>query len=268
MTSDPVLPTLPPDLEAALIRAELRLGPFARRVLWFPVVPSTNDLAAALAERGAEEGCVVLADAQTAGRGRLGRTWASPAEAGLYLSTVLRPRSDVAPLLTIAAGVAFAEGIQAATGLTAALKWPNDIYLGERKVAGILAEAGASATGAHHVVLGCGINVMPALLPLALRPRVTSLEAELGRPVDRGLLLTSSLTSLAARYADLCEGRAAGVLDAWRERARPLLSRRVEWEHEGSPARGVAEDIDAGGALLVRTESGVVRVISGEVKWV
>ena len=230
-------------------------------------VASTNDVAAQLAERGADEGCVVVAEAQSAGRGRHGRTWASPAGAGLYVSAVLRPMPAVAPLLTLAAGVSIAEGIQAASGLHTSVKWPNDLFVGWRKLAGILAEAGTSATGLPHVVLGFGINVLPAAFPPDVAARATSLEGELGRAVDRGLLLSACLDGLAGRYADLQQGRSASVLDAWRGRAAPMLRRPVEWDHGATRTRGVAENIDDTGALLVRTDAGIVRVMSGEVRW-
>ena len=105
---------------------------------------------------------MIIADTQTAGRGRQGRSWCSPPGAGLYVSVVMRPPLRAVPLLTVGAGVAIAEGIRAATGLTPALKWPNDVYVGARKLAGILAEAGSIPGGAQHVVLGFGINVLPA----------------------------------------------------------------------------------------------------------
>ena len=232
------------------------------------VVTSTNDLAARLAEQGAAEGCVVVAEAQSAGRGRQGRAWSSPAGAGLYVSAVLRPRSDVVPLVTIAAGVAIAEAIQTTTGLDTVLKWPNDLFVGTRKLAGILAEAGSSPTGAHHVVLGFGVNVLPAAFPPDLASRATSLEGELGRPVDRGFLLNACLDRLAIRYQDLHHGRILSVLDAWRARAAPMLRRRVEWEAGDTRASGIAESIDDTGALLIRTDDGIVRVISGEVRWI
>ena len=233
----------------------------------YPDVGSTNDVAAQLAERGADEGCVVVAEAQSAGRGRHGRAWASPPGAGLYVSAVLRPTPAVAPLLTLAAGVSIAEGIHAATGLQPCVKWPNDVFAGGRKLAGILAEATASPAGRPYVVLGFGINVMPAAFPPHLAVLATSLEGELGRAVDRELLLTSCLGRLATRYLDLQQGAGPVVLDAWRERAAPMLRRPVEWDRDQVPTRGVAEDIDDTGALLVRTDSGVMRVISGEVRW-
>jgi BirA family biotin operon repressor/biotin-[acetyl-CoA-carboxylase] ligase len=238
------------------------------QVQWHEWVGSTNDLAGRLAEQGAAEGCVVVAEAQSAGRGRHGRAWSSPAGAGLYVSAVLRPRTDVVPLVTIAAGVAIADAIQAATGLDATLKWPNDVFVGGRKLAGILAEAGSSPTGVQHVVLGFGVNVLPAAFPSDVASRATSLEGELGRPIDRGLLLNTCLDRLASRYGDLHQGRIMSVVDAWRARAAPMLRRRVEWEAGHTRGYGIAESIDETGALLIRTDHGIVRVISGEVRWI
>jgi BirA family biotin operon repressor/biotin-[acetyl-CoA-carboxylase] ligase len=289
---------LPPELAQALAQAAARLGSFVRQVQWYRELSSTNDLAAAYAERGAREGSVIIAGSQAAGRGRQGRTWQSPPGAGLYVSIVLRPEPKVVPLLTIAAGVALADGIRAATGLETALKWPNDVYVahprsgaptpdvgasipdpGSRsqdpgsppighKVAGILAEVGASALGATHVVLGFGINVRRAALPPDVAGRATSLEAELGRAIDPGVVLVECLAALAARYDDLKNDRIGAVLHAWRAYARPLLGRAVEWDDRGTGVSGVAEDVDGTGALVVRTAAGTRRVVSGEVRWI
>lgn len=253
---------LPAEFAEPLARAGERLGPFGRRVVWYAQVPSTNDLAASMAERGDPEGCVVIAHAQSAGRGRQGRTWVSPPGAGLYVSIVLRPLAHAVPLVTIAAGVAVAEGIQNATGLTPGVKWPNDVYLGERKVAGVLAEAGS---GLEWVILGIGINVLPAAYPPDVAERATSIEHELGREVDRGLLLAECLAALASRYDDLQSGRADVVTQAWRARARSTLGRLVRWTSNDGAFEGVADNIDATGALIVRTASGSTRIISGEV---
>ena len=286
----------PSEFVEPLARAADRLGLFARQMLWYPDVPSTNDLAAALAEGGAREGCVVVANAQSGGRGRQGRTWVSPPGAGLYVSAVLRPAEHAVPLLTIAAGVAVADGIHAATGLAPDLKWPNDVFVGGRKVAGVLAEASSSAVradlppppwlprtaearsakagqvgpnrGIEYVVLGFGINVMPAVYPAEVAIRATNLEEELGRAVDRGLLLAECLCGLAARYGDLQRGRIDAVVAAWRRRAASMLGRRVQWNAGGGAIEGVADDIDDTGALLVRTHTGLARVTAGEVRWV
>ena len=254
--------TIPADVAGALAHAGDRLGIFARRTLWYDEVGSTNDVAGALADRGAEEGVVVIADRQTAGRGRLGRSWASPAGAGIYVSVILRPSSDAAALLTIAAGVAIADGIESATGLRVHLKWPNDVQVEGRKLAGILAEGAA-----QHVVLGVGINVLPAAFPPDVAARATSLEGELGRPVERGLVLAECLASLAARYGQLHDEGGHRLLAAWRRRAVSTLGRRVEWESGGSRHVGQAEDIDEDGALVVKSGPEVVRIRSGEVRW-
>ena len=265
---------LPPDLAAAVAGASTRLGRFGADLRWYAEVASTNDLASALAEHGVAEGAVVIADAQTAGRGRHGRRWSSPAGSGLYVSVLLRPHVHTMPLLTIGAGVAVVEGIHAATGLMPALKWPNDVLIPAAlkgcaaKLAGILVEASSFGDGAlHGCVLGFGINVSPASYPADVAARATSLERELGRTVDRGTLLVECLAALDARYDDLQCGRAAGVLDRWRAYARPTLGRVVECDTRNGVQKGVAENLDESGALLVRTGDGTVRVISGEVRW-
>ena len=262
----------PPDISAPLARVLADAHPFGSRLFWYSEVSSTNDIAASLAEDGAPEGALVAANAQSAGRGRHGRDWASPAGAGLYVSTVLRPRTDVTPLLTIAAGVALAEGIESATGLRLDLKWPNDVCAGGRKVAGVLAEASSGrgvaidATVLQHVVIGFGINVLKASYPPAIASRATSLEDELGRGPDRGLVLAECLRSLAARYRDLSRTGGETIVDAWRSRASALSGRSVR---VNGPAAedGVVEGIDDDGALLVRVGSRVTRVISAEVTW-
>lgn len=248
-----------------------RFGPisfFEGRLHWYQDVASTNDVAAALAESGAPEGSVVAADAQSAGRGRLGRQWSSPRGAGLYVSIVLRPDPDVAKLITIAAGVAVCEAIRASTGLRPDLKWPNDALIAGRKVAGILAEAGAANGAVQHVILGIGINVGQASFPADVAATATSLEAELGRPVDRGLVFAELLAKLGERYQQIRQGAVAPVIETWRQLASVTLGRRVEWESSAGLRRGIARDIDDTGALVVDTPDGATRVIAGTVRWV
>jgi BirA family biotin operon repressor/biotin-[acetyl-CoA-carboxylase] ligase len=261
---------LPSEFAEPWARAAGRLGPFGREIVWYSEVSSTSDVAASLAERDAAEGLVVAANAQSGGRGRLGRTWASPPDAGVYVSVVLRPARYVVPLITIAAGVAVAQGIEVATGLRSQLKWPNDVCVGPRKLAGVLAEANTNAldgTGIPYVVLGFGINVLPAAYPRDIAVRATSLEGELGRRVDRGLVFVECLSALAQRYTDLLHDRHGDVIAAWRARAAMTLRRRVRFEAAGAQLEGMAEDVDETGALLVRTSSATIRVTSGEVMW-
>lgn len=263
MTREPV----PEDVRAAIERAGARLGAFSGRLLWFRSVPSTNDLALRLAAAGAEEGTVVAADAQTMGRGRLGRRWSSPPDAGIYASAVFRPHAGAASLMTIAAGAAISEGIEAAAGLRTLLKWPNDVYAGSRKLAGILAEAGTTGSSIEYTVLGFGINLMPAAYPPDVATRATSIEAELGRTVDRGLVLAECLAALAARYADLRDGRTGAIITSWRRRAAATFGRRIEWQAPGGLREGIVEDIDDRGALVVRSAGERCSIISGEVRW-
>lgn len=252
----------PRDIAEALLVAGERLGPIAGRLVWYDEVESTNTIAMGLAEHGADEGSVVAADSQTAGRGRRGHTWASPAGAGIYVSVVLRPSRRAAPLLTIAAGVAIAEGVAAATGLPCDLKWPNDVYSGDRKLAGILAEGTAG-----RVVVGLGINVRPAPMPPVVAARATSIAGELGRDVDRGLILVECLHSLWLRYQDLEARRERDVLDAWRARAGSTMGRPIQWHGSGAVERGTMTGIDEEGALLLDTGERIVRIVAGDVEW-
>ena len=181
---------LPDELAGALDASRDRRGAFGARLEYYADAGSTNDLAAALADAGAPEGTAVVASAQSRGRGRLGRRWFSPPGAGLYVSVVVR-RSGLAPLLTLAGGVAVAEGIRRATALPVELKWPNDVIVpgprgSRRKLAGILAEASSSRAQLQYVVLGYGINLRTAAYPPEVSGRATSIEAELGRPAGAG----------------------------------------------------------------------------------
>jgi BirA family biotin operon repressor/biotin-[acetyl-CoA-carboxylase] ligase len=267
---------LPEELAKTLAAARPRFGRFGSRIIYFPVTGSTNDIAAILASQDDGEGAVVIADAQTAGRGRRGREWFSPAGSGLYVSIVLRPgrspdpgRGRAARLLTLAAGVALVEAVQTATGLRVDLKWPNDLYIGRRKLAGILAEAAGSGPD-DWIVLGYGINVGAAAYPPELGDRATSLESELGRHVDGAQLLVESLASLARRYDDLLEGRFDAILDAWRARAPAARGARVAWitgATMSGAASGVTAGIDDDGSLLVLVDDRVERIVAGEVTW-
>jgi BirA family biotin operon repressor/biotin-[acetyl-CoA-carboxylase] ligase len=283
MLTDPrgeVAAELPVEFTQALTAIRPRLGRLGSPVLFFPVVGSTNDVASALASRGGHEGAVVVAEAQTAGRGRRGHGWFSPSAGGLYVSVVLAAaRSRASPdranaLVTLAASVALSEAIEAVTGLRPEIKWPNDLEVGRRKLAGILADGivtpaleTASGSTVSQVVLGFGINVRPVPYPAELQNRATSLELEISRPVDRATLFAESLAALAARYDDLLEGRFDAILDAWRERAQIRRGARVSWDTPAGPQSGVTQDVDEWGALLVRRGDRTERIVAGELRW-
>jgi BirA family biotin operon repressor/biotin-[acetyl-CoA-carboxylase] ligase len=239
-------------------------------ILFHPSIGSTNDAASLTARLSGErsEGLVVIADEQTAGRGRRGHAWFSPPGSGLYVSVVLAPtRARVDPgratrLLTLAVGVALAEAVESAAGLRVDLKWPNDLYVARRKLAGILAEATGDA-----VVVGYGINVTATSFPPDLRDRATSLESELGRSCDRAVLFAETLAAVDARYVELLEGRFDAILDAWRRRAPAAHGARVTWTTPAGPVSGVTGGIDDEGALLVRVGDRIERIVAGELTW-
>lgn len=253
---------LPDDLAAPLVALGERRPHLRLDVRWHQTLPSTMDVAAALAHDGAPHGVVVVSDEQTSGRGRRGTTWASPPGAGLYFSFVARPASAVVPLLTLAAGVAIRHGIAVATGLTADLKWPNDLIVGRRKLAGILAEGVAIGSPDQAVIIGVGVNVQPAAYPPEVAARATSLEGELGKAVDRGLLLSEVLLAMWDRLAGL-DQTPGDILQAWRAASPNANGTRVEWDGK----HGTTAGIDDSGALLVKTSAGVERIIAGELHW-
>jgi BirA family biotin operon repressor/biotin-[acetyl-CoA-carboxylase] ligase len=194
------------------------------------------------------------------------------------VSIVLAPgRARVEPdratmLLTMTAGVALAEAVEAMTSLRVDIKWPNDLMVSGRKLGGILAEAVPSgrpgARRALNIVLGYGINIGPMAYPPGLADRAISLESELGRSIDRGAMCVETLVALARRYADLLSGRFDAILDAWRERAPTSRGARVAWNTPEGPRSGVTAGVDDHGALLVHAGSRVERIVAGEVVWI
>jgi len=224
------------------------------------------DEAARAAALGSEAGLVVVAEQQTAGRGRRGHTWASPAGAGLYFSYLARPTRHVG-LVTLAAGVGVREGVSRATGLTPQLKWPNDLLMGTRKLAGVLAEGTGIGTPGTIVTIGVGVNLRPAAYPPDVAARATSLESELGCPVSPAAVLVAVLEQLADTLAALEADRTDDILQAWRAASPTAAGAVVTWsDHEGEKS-GTTAGIDEEGALLVRTPTGLERVIAGELDW-
>lgn len=233
-------------------------------------VGSTNDLAKELARGGAPEGLLVLADEQTSGKGRLGRSWSTPPGAALAMSLVLRPEMPPyhAPRITLAAAVAVCEAVRELTGLPAGIKWPNDVQLGGRKLCGILTEMEAEMERVAFVVLGVGVNVSLRREEMdpAFRESATSLALE-GARVRRADLARAILTRLESAYGEMIAGNWSLVLDRWRALSVTLGAGVRVLRVDGSTAvEGVAEAVDEEGALLVRDGAGELhRVFSGEV---
>lgn len=224
-------------------------------------IGSTNDLARLMADVGLPEGAAVVAGRQTQGRGRHGRTWVSP-PGGLWCSIVLRPARDAGRgVLSLAMAVAAAEAIDAAAGVRAVIRWPNDIMINGRKVAGILLEGAEDA-----VVAGIGINAnLPAdALPQVLRPAAASLHEVAGRPIGIEALLDRLLARGGFWYAAWTRG-GPQVLDAWTARDA-TRGTRVVAESQGTAIEGIAEGADPDGALRVRLPGGDVRrVVAGDL---
>lgn len=234
----------------------------------FEVLASTSDTLKRRARAGAPEFSVVTAGAQTAGRGRSGHAWASP-RGNLYLSVLLRPRLTPADVvaLPLAAGVALADAL-GEHGVAPLLKWPNDVVVGERKLAGILVEGSSGPGGLEAVIVGVGVNVAldPASLPGELAGRVTSLHALTGRAIAVAEVAASVLAGLRVWYDRLARDGRAHVLAAWKARAVPWWGRLVEARSGGSVLRGTARDLDERGALVLDLEDGTrVAVVSGEI---
>ena len=223
------------------------------RVQRFRELDSTNRYLLAAAEAGADDGLVVVADHQTAGRGRLDRRWEAPPRASLLVSVLLRtPASAEDFRLVMVAGLALADAVEATADIVVGLKWPNDLIVGGRKLAGLLAERVGDA-----VVVGAGCNVNWDEFPPELADTATACNREAGRPVDREALLDAYLTAFAAHLAALDR-----ALDAYRARLVTLGSRvRVE-RGSAAPLSGVATAVDASGALMVRSDDGVDHTIT------
>ncbi len=236
-----------------------------REVRFFPSVGSTNDLLKNEARAGAAEGLVFVTDEQVTGRGRRGRHWTAPAGTSLLTSILLRPTWLPAPdafLLTILAAVAAAEAVEAVSGLTVDLKWPNDLQIGGRKLSGVLVETELDADALHWAVIGCGINCNwnPRSLP-ELAAIATSVQAEVGHPIDRRALLRTLLERLDARYNALRLGARAALFDAWRARLR-MLGQPVQADTPHGTLVGVANDVTHDGALVIHTEDGQRHIVT------
>lgn len=257
------------DLAPERLAPSLHTRRLGRQYRWLAACASTSDEVAVAARAGAQEGLVVAAEAQSGGRGRLGRSWHSPPGTNLYFSLLLRPSMPpwMVPPLTLLVGGVAAE-VLAAAGAAPRLKWPNDLLLttaaGPRKVAGILTEMASERDRIRHVVVGVGLNVNTEGFPPELADRATSLLLATGRPFDRGSLLAALLDGLEPAYDQFLAQGPARALERWRRFAD--LGRRVRIEREGAVIEGVTVDVDGEGTLQVRDDDGRVhRVLSGEL---
>lgn len=234
-------------LDLARIRAALP----DRQIAWFEVAGSTMTEAARLAAQGA--GDIVVAEQQTAGRGRLGRRWHSEREAGLYVTLVLRPGlpPEDAPVLTLALGLAAAEAIARSADLACDLRWPNDVLIHGKKCAGILVEAAGAA-----FLAGIGINVNHTQFPEELQDVATSLYLASGRPHSREDLLIALVRAAGSFTRMLAEGGREPVLRMFERACSVARNRRVRVEAADGAVEGITDGLDATGFLWIRREDG------------
>jgi BirA family biotin operon repressor/biotin-[acetyl-CoA-carboxylase] ligase len=254
-----------------LLPAEVLQGLQARRlkgpVHHFETLDSTNDLAKELAARGAPEGTVVVAEAQTGGRGRLGREWDSPPAVGLYVSLVLRPMLPPVdlPQITLTSAVAVVRAVRRVAGVAPGIKWPNDLLLNGKKLGGILTEMETESDRIRHVVVGLGLNVNNPEFPAELAATATSLTLATGGAFSRVHLLRAWLDEFDGLYDRFLRQGFAEILAEWKGLA-VTLGRPVTVRQGPREISGLALDVAPDGALLLRIDGGeIVRVISGEI---
>jgi BirA family biotin operon repressor/biotin-[acetyl-CoA-carboxylase] ligase len=265
-----VLAGAPDRLIPAEIERHLTTERFGRRLECFETIDSTNVYAARLAREDAPEGTLVLAERQTRGRGRLGRSWVSPARVNLYASFVLRPRLAPAdaPQLALAAAVAVARALAplAAAAIPVAIKWPNDCLLDGRKVAGILTEMDAEVDRIRSVVLGIGVNLNAPVraFPPELRETATSVLLAAGARVDRPRFAAALCATLEAVYDRVVRDGFAAIASEW-ESYSCLTGREVTVDCSGRRSTGMVRGIDPVGRLVLDGANGEERIVAGDV---
>ena len=260
------LSSCPDRYSEAEIGAGLETELLGRRIFCYETIDSTNEEAKRRALGGAPDGSVFVAEQQTGGKGRLGRSWASPAGTGLWFSVLLRP--GILPMrvsvTTLLAGLAVCRAVRDLTGCDARIKWPNDIVIGGKKICGILTEMAAEIDRIEFVVVGIGVNVNTAAFPEAIREKATSLRIESGKPARRIALLQGILRQLETLLQ-----QNAGSDPAFWEEYRALcvsLGRRVSFTRRGLPVVGTAVDVSSEGELVVLLPDGTREAVTaGEV---
>lgn len=241
---------------------------FGGTIHYFESVDSTNTVAHRLAAEGATEGTIVIAETQTRGRGRLARSWVSPPFRNLYLSAIMRPpiATPSAPLLGLVAGLATAEAVSHWTP-QAAIKWPNDVLIARRKVAGILAEMEADPQHVRFVIAGIGVNLNSSEedFPTELRDKAVALSAVVGTPIDRVAFTIRLLSRLEERYDQFVRDGFAAIRPLW-ERLSCLTGRQVQIDSGGQRYAGVVTGLADDGSLQLRDAAGEdIRAVVGDV---
>jgi len=252
-------------LDLDRLQSLLRTEFAGRSVSYHQSVTSTMEVAKREAEAGAPEGTLVIAEEQTAGRGRMGRSWVSPPGVNLYVTVVLRPTLEQLRYLAVIAPLAVCQAVEETTGLLPRIKWPNDVAIGDKKVCGILVQSELAGDEVQFALAGIGINVnLDASAHEEIAQIATSLRAELGREVSREEVLAATLNHFETLYQALRRGEVVSM--AWKHRL-DTLGKHVRVESAGGAVeQGVAVDADSDGSLILRRDDGShVRIEAGEV---
>lgn len=263
------LERVPDILTPEMLRQRLKGSLFGKRIHHFFKVDSTNRVALELGHAGEPEGAVVLAEEQTAGRGRAGNNWHSERAAGIYVTLLLRPplAPVQAPLLTMMAGLSAHTAIQALTGLTVDLKWPNDLLIGGKKAGGILTEMHAEPGQIRFVIVGVGLNVNQEEFPGDLSAIATSLRAETGRPQSRLELLVRLLREFENDYTRFLADGAGSVIERFSSISSYAQGKRVRVTNGKESFTGITAGLGPEGLLQVKRDGGqVVTVIAGDIR--
>lgn len=259
----------PDVLVPGLLKPRLRGTIFHSHLYHFFKTPSTNDVALELGHKGAPEGAVVIAEQQTAGRGRLGRAWHSEQAKGIYVSVLLRPKISPASasILTLVAGLAAREAVSAQTGLEVDIRWPNDLLVGGRKIAGILTEMYAQPDWIEYVVVGIGINVNQERFPEEVAQIATSLRVATGTSHSRLELLVRLLLELQAHYNRFVGEGPAAIVSRFELASSYARGKRVRIHTATETFQGTTEGLEPNGLLRVRRDDGRLEtIVSGDVR--
>jgi BirA family biotin operon repressor/biotin-[acetyl-CoA-carboxylase] ligase len=254
------------EIRAGLSNLNVTIG---TEILFFPLIGSTNTMAAGLAAKGQREGTVIIADSQTEGRGRRGRTWVSPAGKNLYLSIIVRPGMPPkdASILTFMSAVACATAIQRLSTVPVSIKWPNDLMVAGKKIGGILTEMKADADSIDYAVIGIGINLNLASsdMPENIRDTATSVMLQTGLPQSRTEFALEIIQSMDYWYAILLESGKRRIIESW-QRLSSTTGRSVTVTTGEVKLTGLAEGIDTEGLLILRLgDNSVMKISSGDV---
>lgn len=259
------LVSLPDRLFISEVSYSLNTKFLGKKIHYFESAASTMDLAIQLGMQGEPEGTLVIAETQTKGRGRLGRSWLSPKHKGIYLSLILKPKILPAqsPVVTLLVSISICEAIKEVTGLDAKIKWPNDIFIQNKKLGGILTELNAEMDEIHFMVIGIGLNVNND--KNSLLPSATSLKELKKEQISRVSLTQEMLRRIEKDYLSFQKQGSLPVVNKWRN-YNITLGRRVKIACQREHLEGQAVDIDTDGGLLIRDDSGLIRkIMTGDI---